>query len=268
MKFEEEVDTGVNRRGQNDFSPGGTPRGISRYCAKLANLRTKARGKLHKHVTLWVWERIWCGEREKVRTGVLYQVQKCFSPGVPNVILLHFASFWSIGGFGQFLEAFISQIRQSPKCLMSAHTNAGGKLNWWCCFRWRHQQFSLWSTFSITRGWLTYCELLETIQKPLIYSQLNLVVDSLNRLFDQPHDDPSSCYVSRRRSIVSGLQAGTRSLSLTSLATFWSFSDLNRLQTHRDTVLNTPHTHITGFTPPPISCMTFLKIVNRKFSNH
>jgi len=59
---------------------------------------------------------------------------------------------------------------------MSAHTDAGGKLNWWCCFRWRHQQFSLWSTFSITRGWLTYCELLETIQKPLIYSQLNLVV--------------------------------------------------------------------------------------------
>ena len=38
--------------------------------------------KVHKLVTLWVWEIIRC---EKVLQKVLYQVQNSFSPGVPNI---------------------------------------------------------------------------------------------------------------------------------------------------------------------------------------
>ena len=59
--------------------------GISHYWVKMANFETKGSGKLHKHVTLWVEEIIRCEKRENLPTEVLYKVQKCFSPGGPNI---------------------------------------------------------------------------------------------------------------------------------------------------------------------------------------
>ena len=58
--------------------------GISQHWKILDNFWNYVGGKLHNHVILWVWEITRCEKREKVPSEVLYQVQKCFSPGGPH----------------------------------------------------------------------------------------------------------------------------------------------------------------------------------------
>ena len=57
--------------------------GMSQHWLILANFWAGSRSKVHKLVTLWVWKIIECEKRKKIPNEVLYQVQKCFSPGVP-----------------------------------------------------------------------------------------------------------------------------------------------------------------------------------------
>ena len=61
-------------------------------------------------------------------------------------------------------------------------------------------------------------------------------------MFEDPDDDPSGWYLTSRHLTVHELLLDAWSVFLTCLATFWTFSDLPRLHTHRDTALNTSHT--------------------------
>ena len=60
-------------------------RGNPRHWRFLANFGALVGDKVHKPITLWVWEIIRCEKREKVLRKVLYQVQNCFPPGVPDI---------------------------------------------------------------------------------------------------------------------------------------------------------------------------------------
>ena len=73
MKFGEGVQNHLRHRVKNAFSTGGTIRGISRHWKILANFWDCVGGKLHNHVTLWVWEIKGFQRRKKVPTEVLYQ---------------------------------------------------------------------------------------------------------------------------------------------------------------------------------------------------
>ena len=66
------------------FPPAAHIGGITQHWLVLANFGHWRSTKVHEVVTLWVWEMTRFQKREKVPLEVLYNVQKCFSPGGPH----------------------------------------------------------------------------------------------------------------------------------------------------------------------------------------